>query len=384
MNYTIYNSKRNEVEEKLVSLSKKANKYGCSFSFRFSAPYAKEIDVRKNVYDPGEHCVVTVDAGTITVEAVDVEIDGDELIKKDGWTTLARLEHHETGNLITRFDSASESPESWRHLPAHCEHCRINRARNVTFLLTDASGETRQVGSTCLKDYTGIAPETVVMFAELFDFLVKSECIRENYDEDRERGNAIYNVRTVIAHAIDSIEQNGYRKANASASTALAVAARLARAALPSKDAVAKAEKVVAWLCSVNPSWDLIADCSVLAKEGYCKDAHIGRLAYIPVAYDNEIAKVEEHKAESGSVHVGNVGERITCKIASATLVSSWENAYGTTYLYRFKDCDGNVLVWFASSNQDVNGVSKITGTVKAHDVRDGVNQTVLTRCKVA
>lgn len=46
----------------------------------------------------------------------------------------------------------------------------------------------------------------------------------------------------------------------------------------------------------------------------------------------------------------------------------------------------GNNLVWFASNNPEFNNGDryKLKGTVKTHNVRDGKNQTVLTRCKVA
>ena len=59
-----------------------------------------------------------------------------------------------------------------------------------------------------------------------------------------------------------------------------------------------------------------------------------------------------------------------------------------------FTDTDGNVLVWFASKPlervnengvyEDVTEVSHIRATVKEHNERDGVKQTIITRCKAA
>ena len=161
-----------------------------------------------------------------------------------------------------------------------------------------------------------------------------------------------------------------------------------------SKEAEARAKEIVTWLADhgAECTWDLICDCIPLAKQGWCKLSHIGRLAYLPVAYEKEIEK-ERREAEreaaraqaaKQSEYIGNVGERLTRSLQSAEFVTSWETFYGYTYLYRFTDTDGNVFVWFASGSQDVNGATKLTGTVKDHSERDGVKQTVVTRCRVA
>ncbi len=78
------------------------------------------------------------------------------------------------------------------------------------------------------------------------------------------------------------------------------------------------------------------------------------------------------------------------------------EGNFGVTYITKLLTDEGNVAVWFASRPLNkivvstVNGVQYgdeklveygervvITGTVKKHDKREGVNQTVLSRCTV-
>jgi len=41
------------------------------------------------------------------------------------------------------------------------------------------------------------------------------------------------------------------------------------------------------------------------------------------------------------------------------------------------------VLIWTTQKSLDTDKVKGISGTVKRHDIYDGVNQTHLTRCKI-
>ena len=79
--------------------------------------------------------------------------------------------------------------------------------------------------------------------------------------------------------------------------------------------------------------------------------------------------------------------------VVSIKLLTSWETQYGMTYLYKMVDENGNVFIWYASKRFgkfDPDGAwedfsqAKIKATIKDHTERDGVKQTVVTRCKVA
>ena len=47
-------------------------------------------------------------------------------------------------------------------------------------------------------------------------------------------------------------------------------------------------------------------------------------------------------------------------------------------------DAQGNVYIWYASRGIETRDGMTIKGTVKNHNERDGIKQTVLTRCKAA
>lgn len=104
------------------------------------------------------------------------------------------------------------------------------------------------------------------------------------------------------------------------------------------------------------------------------------------------------------SEYIGEVGQRITAKVRlvkTAHYSQRSFSGYGTTttYIYTFKDENGNALIWKTTSILDHeidtgNGIifrpiledEEITlkGTVKEHSTYKGEKQTVLTRCKIA
>ena len=154
------------------------------------------------------------------------------------------------------------------------------------------------------------------------------------------------------------------------------------------KNAKKIGEAIAEWLRGLDTDSDLLRNCQNLVKQKFVKPSHFGYLAYLPVAYEREIRKAEARAARKSeaekSGYVGHVGDRITFRANSAVLVTSWENMYGTTFLYKFADESGNILIWYASRTFDVKDGVKVTGTIKAHNERDGAKQTVITRCKVA
>ena len=80
--YTILTEKQEDVEKKLKRLQKKAHKYGITFSSSWGEPYAIE---RTHTDDFGKKY-------TIKYEVVDLTIES-EIIRKDGYTVLAYIEH---------------------------------------------------------------------------------------------------------------------------------------------------------------------------------------------------------------------------------------------------------------------------------------------------
>lgn len=425
MTFTVYAELAPEVSKKLDRLAKKAERYEIPFSYTVSEEHPQTVAVRD--VDHATQTIHTVN--TYTVAAVDFDVECDGLIRANGWTVRAKIEHGENGNIVTGFGTAEVNRE-WYKAPARCDHCRSNRFRSVTFIC-EKDGEMRQVGRTCLHDYTGISPATAAMWAEIQDLMDRgTDCTRSEWEDNRP--TPMHDVLSILAHACDTIREFGYRKSAETNSTRDMVTKRVMSNEEPSAEALDRAADIRDWLigrnekaaaddaelrelwdlhCAadddgderywgrvreINNAWDAVGDlernCFPLALSGYAKLSHIGRLVYMPVAYERFLErKTQAEQRESAraaaaasSEYVGEVGKRLTITTASAELVTSWEGFYGVTFLYRFTDEGGNVFVWRASRSIEVSDNMTIKGTVKEHSEYNGVKQTVISRCAVA
>ena len=383
MIFTCYAHMKEEAQKRLDKVAKKAARYNVDFSYSVGEEHPERVKVY--AIDYVNH--VQYEKESYVVNAVDFDIRCDSLVRNEGWAVIAKIEHGAQGNIVTPFTEKID--DSWYNLPAHCDHCNTNRFRSVTFLC-EKDGEIRQVGRSCLKDYTGISLDSVMMFVEVKDIFPESlDCSEEFFVSNGIQ--VMYKVEDIIAYAVECIKSNGYCKSEYPNSTKVQIIDKLTKDE-PSVESKAKASEIVEWLKSETfDAYDSIErNCQVLALSGYAMKKHIGRLAYIPVAYDKYIEKKvaeqnrkNELNRELNSNYVGNIGDKITVDVVDGQFVTSWPTQYGYTYLYKMIDSNGNVFVWFASSPCDIKNGVTVKGTVKAHSERDGVKQTVITRCKV-
>ena len=436
MEITVYASKADEVQKRLDRLAKKAARYGVAFRYERSEEHPADYAVREVDYITQTIHTVKV----VQVAAITFEVFADGLICANGWQVIAKIEHGDAGNIVTPFTDATDN--AWYSAEPKCDHCNSNRFRAVTFIV-EKDGIRKQVGRTCLKDYTGIDPATCAMWAEIRDYVVGEDDMAGYESEFGGKGIArMYPVTQVIGLAIDCIRQYGYCKRDTHNCTKDMVIDRLLHDEAPTAEDRAKAQEIVAWLvargeqaradelktnklyleayetvedeygyreCRVRSKekedeylahvrgWDRVTDlqknCAVMAKSGYAKLSHVGRLAYAPVDYDKymerkakeELKEKERNAAAQASNYVGNVGDKVEVFADAVQLVTTIEHQYGMTFLYKWTDESGNVFAWFASSAQGLNlkknGV-RIRGTVKDHTEYQGVKQTILTRCR--
>ena len=90
------------------------------------------------------------------------------------------------------------------------------------------------------------------------------------------------------------------------------------------------------------------------------------------------------------STHVGEVGDRIEID-GVARLITSFDNAYGTSYMYMIEDKDGNAYKFIGtgihtsdqSADRSITFKLKAKFTVKAHEEYNGQKQTVVNRPKI-
>ena len=121
-------------------------------------------------------------------------------------------------------------------------------------------------------------------------------------------------------------------------------------------------DEVFNWKCHIKKA---------LIKEGAKEVADAAKEACMPKSASEYIG---EEKERLRDLHVTLEGSRPV------------ESYYGTSILYTFKMGE-NVLTWFCSGAGLSDDIEKgdtilLTGTVKKHQIYNGVKQTVLNRCK--
>lgn len=193
----------------MAALNRKAEKLHIQV-----APLAVEEGQHYVIYIPesppvivgqGEHAYVAF-AGRAAyhVEYVAVKVQG-EPPRLNGWLPVAKVEPVPEKNVafIQKFAAAGDAdiPDEYRERAQknpnpECDHCQLNRARKTAYLLRHDDGRVKQVGSTCLKDYTGHpdAEALANLAAQVGDLLGRMD---GDWDPDQDRGFGGYSAPRV-------------------------------------------------------------------------------------------------------------------------------------------------------------------------------------------
>ena len=160
MTYLIHESNMERLMKKLTTIQNKCAKYGCEFHFE----------------ELGEVFQDTKDEATgevHTARYIEVEVSG--IARIADWEFVATIEHAEPMNIIRSFRPEYEIPARFYTADTFCEHCRTRRYRKDTYIVRNTqTGEFKQVGKSCLKDFTGgLYAEQVAQYISWFDELIK-------------------------------------------------------------------------------------------------------------------------------------------------------------------------------------------------------------------
>ena len=162
MKYAIYEGNIDRLEKKLKRISNKCKAYGCDFHYEQTGEDFRELkDEKGNKY---------------TARFVLVEAEGTAII--NDWEFIAELEHTENGNIITGV-AGVEVPERYYTSKPMCEHCNSKRFRKNTYIVRNKqTGEFKQVGKSCLKDFThGMSAEAVTQQAVISKCLMNPNVV---------------------------------------------------------------------------------------------------------------------------------------------------------------------------------------------------------------
>lgn len=376
------------------AIQKKAEKLGLD-------PWLVQVGEKcwTEVANPNHEMSLVPGYGRIHIEACEISIAGHAPVLK-GWRFLAKIEHDAAGNLVKSMAGGDMQPAAWHACAAHCDHCRISRARKSTFMLSHtATGEVKQVGSTCMADFLGEHQRDPEQIAALFGLM---EELQQDFAYDPEeaaaKGERVeFGVSPValMAAALKIVEEDaGYVSAEkAETHNCLSTGNRLQLAfwgakpvvVTPAPAHVEQAQQVVEWLKAQKGAASVwLRNVAYLADRECITGKNAPLFGSGFVAWSRELQK-QLRTERNPSEWVGQVGEKIA---TGATLErrGSYENAYGVVSVLSFRDEEGNALVWKTKSAPHglaLGSTYHIAGAVKAHGEYQGDKQTELVRVKV-
>lgn len=399
--YRVLAYRMGDLEKKVARFARKSGKLG------LVSPVTVEVIGEEIV--PERDPFTGLKTGRVFVYKV-VELHGEAPVVA-GHTFVARIEHTEAGNVISKAPGVRDVavPPEMRDGPATCDHCKTSRRRNDTFILrVDETGKLIRVGRNCLADYlrTTDAADALSIWSLLRDLAAFN-----SEEESFGSPNADFSLEHFVACAFRAVELGGWvskkeayyeEKRSTASAAAFACGPRPTMCweaaegwdeAQPTAANRTEAKEAVEWAKGLEGTTDYEHNLRVVCSLSYLKAKNEGVAASVVLAFrryrEKEIARALEAKRVSKvSGHFGKVGSRYVRKL-TVSRISSWDGTYGLTVLYTMEDEDGNAFKWFSSGgckhpsedrSLDVGDSLHFTFAVKAHGEYKGRKETTVAR----
>lgn len=391
MMYLIPTENMESFEKKIARIRRKAERAKVNFSYKRLEPIQKETDL------PG-----------VTVECVPVMVECK--IHYENWVVIAVLEHQPYGNLVHlvggewRPGKELKLPEKYKTAQSYCDHCNTMRARNKTVVLYNTeTKEFKQVGTTCLKEYTsGIDADMIAAF---------EECTKEptEFMGFTSHSKWYIDIKNFLAGVVASSSLYGYisksraREINEENNKTTVEATCDLTVHLMSKTSVEKewkdiyesddtktfVEEALEWIKNLNAeSYSYFDNLKVVCSAELVELKNIGYAASLIASYKNHLKaekKLKEAEKQNEMYHYyRNVNDKISLQ-GNLACVANYDTQFGTMYVYKIiqSSC---IFVWKTSKYLGIDDSGKevmITGKIKEQSEFRGVRQNILTRCKV-
>ena len=337
----------------------------------------------------------------VTVEYEIPKLNGWELVSVFDYEVFIDDDDQKSKAVFTSTVPGKELPFEYQDKDSICcEHCGHKRYRVKSFLVKHDSGEHKEVGSTCLKDFLGHDPSTFMYYCGIQDKLVDWE---EEYGErSGEREEYAYDLSGVLALTNAVIKKYGWtsRSEVYENNDGVATADNVAYYLHTDPDKIPAAEKIdlvdedkeiaaktIEYFGTLaKQDNDYIMNCLRVIKIDRVSDKRLGIACSMISVYRRHLEKVILEANELPSEWFGNIGSKLERCPVVCTFKTHVETQFGTSVLYKFMDNDGGVFKTFYSGHTwEVEQDERVllNGTVKKHDEWNGKKETMLTRCNV-
>ena len=265
----------------------------------------------------------------------------------------------------------------------HCDHCGINRGRNTVIVVKQTDGTTKQVGSTCVKDFLG------------WDFTPTALPTEEDFQQfggSFAGGKISVDIVPFFATVIATVDKNGYHAGGVTGNhvwdyfTARKLSVELlahGTVVEPTDADCEKAYDLIQWGKKFEGDSDYAINLRTAMSLGSVYWQTKGVVASAYKVYGNFLARQIEESVAYKSEQFAPTGSKVELDVTVLSAITI-EGAYGLSVLYQFKSGDYK-FKWFSSSSQsiEIGKTYKMKGTIKGSDEYKGVFSTQLTRCKV-
>lgn len=362
-----------KLKSKLAKMSKKAEAQGLPSIFVMPIGFKDTKDANNRVHRTWEVMVAGI-APTI-----------------EGWVFNARIDYdREHGNVIYAIPGQSV-PESYKNCGSICEHCNKARRRRTGYLLQqEVTGEFKLVGSSCLSEFFPQgSPETVAKYFETIRRahrhaagLAGPIVSFNNTSVELYLQAVAYTVRTQGWYSITRAREKG----EPDRSTARQASILYTQSNFSSLIAQTDKENGTAafeWLKGLSDS-DIsgntfLHNVRTMAQDGLCKIRDETYVAGGYSAWLKTITPKNNLPNTNSSKHQGLVGDRLTLDVLVVNVFRKQDFS-----VHKLADSTGNVYTWFNHGSVDLKRDEwvRITGTVRAHNMFKGKEETVLTRVR--
>lgn len=403
MKFEIYEGNMKRLEKHMNKIARKCEKYDCDFYYKEIGEIFKTFE--ENVDANGNKLEKPIE---VTRRFVIIEVEGRAIV--NGWRFIGSVEHTKNGNIIHKTVDI-EVPKRYYTTKPICEHCNTNRYRKNTYIVhNEETNEFKQVGATCLNDFThGMDATFISSYYAMFNKLAEFETVPAGCGWSER----YYPTKEILAYTSAVVKIYGYVGAGNSNSTAenvkdfyaidhgyhffreveKTIKAKMQEVNFKvTEDDNKIADEIISCIENMKESNNYIHNLKVLCSNEMVKYSNINLLCSAIICWNRELERIEKNAKRAkenaelmNSEYIGNIGDRMTFTIDNWKALTSWETEWGITVLYRFIDTNGNVIIWKSSKYIDNEKViAKLTGTIKEHKEFNGVKQTIVTRCRVA
>lgn len=330
----------------------------------------------------------------------------------EGFQFMASLDHTVAQGLENALVTINRVPfqgaeleaidlSAYRTAENRCDHCGFQRQRNQTYVLYEiATAKTIQVGSTCLRDFTGANnPERIARYAEFLAALTGDLEIG-GYEEfgSSDGGREAVSLLGYMTHVATMTREHGYEPRSRSdfptADQAWSNMDNLRYkpklASEPTEEDRELATAALTWVRDELAEQDEVNEFEhnliAVTQSDYMPAKGDGYVAYIIQAYNRAMGKAIERKVEAEvaatSEYIAEQYDRIELTF-TPTFVREIASNYGATYLTKGITPEGNRILWFASTELEKGTTYTGRATVKElaeDDYSAGAKTTQITR----